>query len=140
MAWRTHTDIQEAIQFIETCSTWWDSGEEFCWLITIKPNDRAIGAVGCRPQGDEAGFGYVLNRGAWGNGYATEASRTVVAWAQRLPGIQRVYATCDAENRASVRVLEKMGLSLERVLRKNMIRPNLSQKPRDTCVYVKLRS
>ena len=140
MAWRTHTDLQEAIQFIKTCSEWWNSGEEFCWVITTKPNGRAIGAVGCRPKGREVDFGYVLNREAWGNGFATEASRTVAAWAQRLSGIQRVYATCDAENHASIRVLEKTGLSLERVLRKHMIRPNISQEPRDTCVYVKLRS
>lgn len=140
MAWRTHTDIQEAIQFIKTCSEWWDSGKEFCWVITTKPDGRTIGAVGCRPQGEEVCFGYVLNREAWGNGYATEASRAVVAWAQRLSGTRRVYATCDAENLASIRVLEKTGLSLEGVLRKDVIRPNISQEPRDTCVYVKFRS
>lgn len=52
-----------------------------------------------------------------------------------VPGVYRVWATCDTENLASVRVLEKTGLVLEGKLRRSMVRPNLSEKPRDTFVY-----
>jgi ribosomal-protein-alanine N-acetyltransferase len=63
----------------------------------------------------------------------------VVVWAMSLPGVYRVWATCDTENRASVRVLEKTGLVLEGTLRRSMIRPNLSEKPRDIFVYAKVQ-
>ena len=90
-------------------------------------------------RGHTADFGYALNRQCWGRGYATEAARTVTAWALSLPGVYRVWATCDTENLASVRVLEKTGLVLEGKLRRSMVRPNLSEKPRDTFVFAKVQ-
>jgi RimJ/RimL family protein N-acetyltransferase len=56
-----------------------------------------------------------------------------------LPGVYRLWATCDAENLASVRVLEKTGVSLEGKLRRCTIRPNLSMIPRDTLIFAKTR-
>ena len=50
-----------------------------------------------------------------------------------------MWATCDTENLASVRVLKKTGLSLEGTLRRSMIRPNLSEKPRDIFVFAKIQ-
>jgi RimJ/RimL family protein N-acetyltransferase len=51
-----------------------------------------------------------------------------------------VWATCDVENLASVRVLEKLGLTCEGVLRRYAIRPNLSPTPRDAFVYARIRA
>jgi ribosomal-protein-alanine N-acetyltransferase len=63
----------------------------------------------------------------------------VVAWLKTLPGIFRIWATCDTENFASVRVLEKVGLSCEGRLRRHTIRPNVSSTPRDTFVFAWVR-
>ena len=139
MAWRTHSDIRESVAFLETCAPAWESGQEFCWVVIIKPEDRAVGAIACRVRGHAVDFGYALSREVWGQGYATEAARAVVTWAMSLPGVYRVWATCDTENLASVRVLEKTGLSLEGTLRRSMIRLNLSEKPRDIFVYAKVQ-
>jgi [ribosomal protein S5]-alanine N-acetyltransferase len=139
MVWPTHTDIAESLVFLETCAPRWESGEEYCWAITIKPEDRAIGMIGCRVRDYTADFGYVLNRTYWAQGYATEAARAVVTWLSNLPGIYRIWATCDAENIASVRVLEKTGLSCEGRLRHSTIRLNLSPTPRDTFVFALVR-
>ena len=56
------------------------------------------------------------------------------------PSIWRVQAFCDVENRASVRVLEKSGLTLEGTLRRYMVLPNLGDIPRDLCCYAKVRA
>ena len=45
MEWRTHTDIRESVEFLETCAPRWESGQEFCWVITVKPEKRAVGAI-----------------------------------------------------------------------------------------------
>jgi len=74
MVWPTHTDMKESLAFLEACETRWEAGEEYCWLITVKPEDRAVGAIGCRVRGYMADFGYILNRTSWGRGYATEAA------------------------------------------------------------------
>ena len=65
----------------------------------------------------EAGFrsgqlelGYRLRRSAWGKGYATEGARALVRKAFTELEAPCVVAAALAENRASVRVLEKAGL------------------------------
>jgi ribosomal-protein-alanine N-acetyltransferase len=136
MDWRTHTTVADALAFLEEAARRCQAGLEYCWVITLKPDDRPIGAVGCRVRGHAADVGYVLRRDHWGRGYATEAAGAVFEWAADLEGVHRVWATCDVENTASARVLEKIGMSREGILRRWAIRPNLSPTlPRDTFVY-----
>ncbi len=117
----------------------WESGAEFYWAVTLRPSDRAIGGISCRPRGHSADFGYVLDQRYWRQGLATEAAQAVVRWLFTLDTIYRVWATCDVNNLASARVLEKAGLSREGVLRCWAIRPNISNEPRDTFVYAQVR-
>jgi RimJ/RimL family protein N-acetyltransferase len=48
-----------------------------------------------------------------GHGYATEAVAAMVAHAFTGPGVRRITAGCFADNLASVRVLEKVGMRRE---------------------------
>lgn len=137
MVWRTATELQETVAVLATRAPAWEAGEEYCWVITIPPQDRAIGTISCRVRGTTADFGYVLNRQYWGQGYMTEAAQAIVDWALGLPDIQRVWATCDIDNLASVRVLEKVGLVCEAIQRQSTMRPNLSDQLRDTLVFAK---
>jgi RimJ/RimL family protein N-acetyltransferase len=139
MDWRTATDLQQTVEVLASRAPAWEAGEEFCWVITLSSQDRAIGSIACRVRETTADFGYVLNQRCWGQGYMTEAAQAVVDWVWSLPGIQRVRATCDIDNLASVRVLEKAGLTLEEVWRQSTMRPNLSDQPRDTLVFAKER-
>jgi RimJ/RimL family protein N-acetyltransferase len=140
MDWRAHTSLDDAVAHVADAARQWDSGLEYSWVLTVKPEDRAIGSVGCRVRGHAVDLGYVLARDQWGRGYATEAARAVFEWARRLDGIHRVWATCDVDNLASARVLEKLGMSREGRLRRATIRPNLpSRVPRDTLVYAWIR-
>ena len=139
LVWPTHAEMGESIAFLEACGPRWEAGDEYCWAITITPEARVVGSIGCRVREYTADFGYVLHRTYWGCGYATEAAQAVVTWLRTLPGIYRIWATCDAENLASVRVLEKTGLSCEGRLRRSTVRPNLSPTPRDTLVFAWVR-
>ena len=140
MDWRTHTDVQDTVDFLRRCAPRWASGEELSWLLATRPADVVIGAVGCRVRAQAAEIGFVLNREYWQQGYATEAASAVVAWAFSDDSILRVWATCDAENLASARVLEKIGMTREAILRRYKVRPNLSTVPRDTFVYGMVRT
>jgi len=53
---------------------------------------------------------YELTREAWGNGLATEASTTCLRHAFERASLERVIVGVDAENAASARVIEKLGL------------------------------
>ena len=57
-----------------------------------------------------ANFGYVLQKSAWGQGYATEAGRAVSDWALHKLGLCRLVAHCEPAHIASLKVLKKLGL------------------------------
>jgi [ribosomal protein S5]-alanine N-acetyltransferase len=135
-ALRTH--VSEVVKSLESRPEEWESGS-FSWVLTVKPDDRPIGTIGYWVEDHAAGFGYLLNQKYWGRGYATEAARTVVNWAISLPEVYRVWATCDTENLASARVLEKCGLVCEGRLRCHLVRPNISTIPRDAFMYARVR-
>ena len=137
--WPIQTNIEPVIKLLHERKKRWESGAEYYWVITLPDEDRAIGGVSCHTDGHAADFGYLLNRRYWGNGFATEASRVVVDWLFSMPSIWRVWATCDTENLASARVLEKIGLEREGILRRWAIRPNISREPRDAFIYSKVR-
>ena len=61
----------------------------------------------------ETEIGYRLKRKAWGKGYATEAARAVLEYAHGK-GIQRVVATIDPSNEASLKVAKKIGMVYEK--------------------------
>ena len=54
-------------------------------------------------------IGYGISEINQGNGYATEAVNAAVTWALKQPGVFRVEAETEPDNRASQRVLEKCG-------------------------------
>ena len=140
MDWPTHTSPDGAVEFLTSALERLASGTELTWIVTVKPDDRAIGAISCRMHGHAVDFGYALNRRYWGRGFATEAAHAIVDWVSRLEHVYRVWATCDVENVASARVLEKTGLTREGLLRSWSIKPNIGPQPRDAYVYAKVRS
>jgi RimJ/RimL family protein N-acetyltransferase len=135
----THRSLADAEGFLGASGRRWESGDEYCWLITVRGQDRPIGSIACRLRGHAADIGYVLARGSWRQGYATEAGRAVTAWAADLPAVHRVWAVCDVENTASAHVLEKLGMRREGILRRWIMHPNRSPDPRDCYVYARVR-
>ncbi|MEU5874459.1 GNAT family N-acetyltransferase [Glycomyces sp. NPDC047369] len=58
--------------------------------------------------------GWRIARDRWGRGYAPEAARAVTGFAFGDLGLDRVVSCIHADNAASVRVAEKLGMALER--------------------------
>lgn len=139
--WPRHRELSETINRREEALRNWETGEDFVWRIVLRTSEEPIGTIGCRVDGHSVEFGFVLAKGHWGRGYATEASRAIVNWAKELDGVNRIWATCDTANVASARVLEKAGLALQGVLRGRTRRPNVgSDIPREDFMYAWVRS
>jgi RimJ/RimL family protein N-acetyltransferase len=117
----------------------WTQGLEHQYLVLRKADALALGTMSFRPRGHTADFGYVFGRAHWGQGHGTEAARLLVGWLQRQAVLQRLWATCDAHNPASARVLEHAGLQREALMRKASQRPNLGGAIRDTLLYAWVR-
>lgn len=101
---------------------------------------KLIGTVGIRlrslgghdtgvPQAD---IGYEIDPDYWGIGIATEAAEAIVAFGFSSLGVHRIWAQCIAENRASARVLEKVGMRLEGRLRED---EHFKGRRWDTLIY-----
>jgi ribosomal-protein-alanine N-acetyltransferase len=135
LTWRPHRDVSETARYLARCAAGWEAGDDFAWAVTLREGGELLGMVGLRDGGFKADVGYVFARRWWGAGFATEAVGAVVAWALSQPQVYRVWAMCDAENAASARVLEKVGMAREGLLRRGLLHPNLSTEPRDGYCY-----
>jgi RimJ/RimL family protein N-acetyltransferase len=83
------------------------------WLVVVRDRAAVAGSAGFVGKPNEHGeieLGYGIHPAFRNRGYASEAARALVDWGLTQPGVERVLATCDAENHASIRVLEKTGL------------------------------
>lgn len=138
LIWRPHRDIRETEDYIRSCLDGWERGSELTWVIASHDGNM-VGAIAIRLQGHMADVGYVLTRAEWGKGYMTEALRSLIGRTFSSPEMFRVWATCDVENLASARVLEKAGMQREGILRRFTIHPNIDSEPRDAYCYAVTR-
>lgn len=135
MTWRPHKNISETELFVSGCVEAWKGDSSFPYFIVLKSESGVIGVVEMRVANFKVEIGYVLSRKHWGKGIIPEAARALVDWGLSQPQIYRVWAVCDIENAASARVLEKLGMQREGILRRYIMHPNISDAPRDCYCY-----
>ena len=136
MVWGPNTEeaTRGFIQHALTCQQ--EQPRRNCDLaVVLKADGRIIGGCGIyisNPNNREGEIGYIFHRDFWGRGYATETARAMVALGFERLGLHRVFATCDPQNVASARVLEKA-----RMRREGHLQEHLWQKGawRDSYLY-----
>lgn len=81
--------------------------------VRMRGREDLLGFCGfVRLEGmQEAELWYELTQKVWGRGIATEAAWACVRYAFEEVGMERVIAGADAPNTASLRVIEKLGMS-----------------------------
>ena len=89
------------------------------YIMELKSNGTPIGMCGLikRDALDDVDVGYSLLEPFWGNGYAVEAARAVVDYGRRVIGLPRVVGLTAPDNVNSAKVLEKIGLRYEKMIR-----------------------
>jgi ribosomal-protein-alanine N-acetyltransferase len=120
----TERTVEQIQAFIQQFIAWQEEQPrtKFQLAVVLASEGRLIGTCGIRketPDAQEAELGYEIAPPYWGQGYATEAARAMVGFAFETVRLHRVWASCVAENAASARVLEKLGMRLEGRLRQN---------------------
>jgi ribosomal-protein-alanine N-acetyltransferase len=118
---------------------WWELGRGVTFAITLADEpDMLLGTVSLRHYARDrrAELGYWLAAPAWGHGFATEAARAAVDFGFRDLGLARVYAQVIADNRASLGVLDKLGMVNEGVKRQHVSK---ARRLHDVAIYGLLR-
>jgi len=135
LTWRPHQRIEQTQEFVRNCLSAWEHEARFPYMITLKKNGEVIGMIEARLEGPRVGIGCVAAPAHWGKSYIPEATCVIRDWAFQQPSMYRVYATTDVENVASRRVLEKVSMQCEGILRKYILHPNIGDIPRDSYMY-----
>jgi ribosomal-protein-alanine N-acetyltransferase len=83
------------------------------WVVLHRASGDLVGHCGLKfwSESQDVEVFYALARDVWGQGLATERARASVEWGFRVLGLQRIIAATRPENRASQRVLEKIGMA-----------------------------
>lgn len=81
--------------------------------VILKDDCALIGScaiVKVVPEGIETSIGWHFGHKYRGNGYATEAARQLLYIGFELNEVNSIYADCFADNKASIRIMEKIGM------------------------------
>jgi RimJ/RimL family protein N-acetyltransferase len=109
-----------AEQWIRTLPELYQRAEIVNWGITLD-GGAVLGSIQLTLNtiDNHAELGYWVGKPYWNNGYCTEAARGVLAYGFDTLNLERIYAGYMARNPASGRVLTKIGLRQEGVLRRH---------------------
>ena len=128
----------DAERFIAHQVEAWARGDELVLAVRPRQEDRLVGCVSLREIDRvhcQAELGYWIGVPYWGQGYATEAAQAIVGYGLETLGLNRIYAHHMARNPASGRVLERVGMQREGVLRQ---RVRKWEKFEDVVIYALL--
>lgn len=120
LTWKPHPDVKYTREYLEYIATRYAVGDFYDWAVVIKGENKMIGTCGFTRfdlANNSAEIGYVLNPEYCGKGIATEAAREVVRFGFEELKLHRIEARYMSGNAASQRVMEKLGMKRDGILR-----------------------
>lgn len=84
------------------------------WAVLTKSNQTMVGLCELGLMDDTAELFYAFAKKFWGLGFATESARACLRYGFEELGFNRIVAACRHANAASIRVMEKIGMSYEK--------------------------
>jgi RimJ/RimL family protein N-acetyltransferase len=89
------------------------------WRVDLRDSGEAIGMCGLlkRDTLPDPDLGYAFLPRHWSRGYAAESGTAVLQHARDALALPRVLAITDPDNQSSIKVLQRLGLRFERMVR-----------------------
>lgn len=123
LTWPPHENVDVTRAIVDEWTNSVINDRVYHWGITLR--DELIGdiaVVSWNEQHRFAEIGYCLGRAWWGQGYVTEALRSVIHYLFETVGFHRASLSHDGDNPASGRVMQKAGLQYEGTQRQAVLR------------------
>jgi ribosomal-protein-alanine N-acetyltransferase len=123
MSFETHNSIEDSRTFLRLVATQYANHEPSSLGIIFKEKNLLIGSIGYLNWSNDhkrIEIGYVLLRDYWNKGIISEAVKALVDYLFDKSDLVRIEARCLKENTASARVMEKIGMQCEGILRKQL--------------------
>lgn len=85
------------------------------YLVELKEESLPIGICGLikRDSLKDVDIGFAFLPKYWGRGYAYESASAVMAYGRNVLGLKRIVAVTSVDNDSSAKLLEKLGLRFE---------------------------
>ena len=127
-----------AEEWITTHQTKFEAGELVNCAIVLKSTQKLIGAIGLTidKRFNRTELGYWVAKEYWNQGYCTEAAEAMLECSFHKLELHKVTATHLTRNPTSGRVMEKIGMKKEGILREHVIKWD---KYEDVVIYGILR-
>ncbi len=120
VTWDTHQTIEDSKLYLRRAIAGYHKYAVTPLAITVRGEDKMLGTVGTWQCGDVSQrcmeLGYALAESHWGKGIVAEASVAVCDYIFKNYFIERIQARCITENKASAKVMEKIGMKYEGTL------------------------
>lgn len=120
-----YTGVEMAVDYISgKLEKKYHSKDFYDWAVVLKGENKMIGRISVYKQDDErrmTDLVWYLNADYRNKGYITEAVKAVINHLFAI-GFERIEAFVDVENKASTKVMEKVGMQYEGTLRKYDVR------------------
>ncbi len=114
--------LSDAKTWIHDSRSQWQAGKACQWAITLKSESTLIGSiglVGIDTTHRHGELGYWVGKPWWNKGFATEAGRAVIKYSFERLHLHRIHAHHFARNKASGKVLQKLGMMYEGKLKEH---------------------
>ena len=87
--------------------------------VTLNDTGQPVGMCGLikRDTLEDVDIGYAFLPEFWSRGYALESTQAVMSHAKDIVGSKRVVAIVDPANASSIRLLEKIGMTFEKMVK-----------------------
>ncbi|WP_314585207.1 GNAT family N-acetyltransferase [Paenibacillus terrigena] len=121
--WNTHRTLRDSEHFLDAIEQRYREGQVTNWGIEYKSNGKFIGTCGFvywAPEHHRAEIGYALSAEYWNQGIMSEAARVVLQIGFQKMDLNRLEARCNLENIGSERVMQKLGMTYEGVIREQL--------------------
>ena len=107
---------EETAQFLTRVTDEWKKENPSFYEFAICMDTLHIGAISIalNEERTEGELGWILNKKFWGRGYATEAAIAIKEFAIDKLRVNRLTANCDRRNSSSYKLMERIGLVLEK--------------------------
>ena len=120
LTWPLHESAEDTRKLLAGWAERYENPERYCWAIVLKETEDVIGTIAAptvKNRVEAVEVTYCIGSKWWGYGFVPEALQTVMKYMFEEVQANRIEAGFDANNPNSGRVMEKVGMQREGILR-----------------------
>ena len=137
LSWDAYEKEENAVSYLKYLEEEYTKNNFYNWIVVSKEDNTPIGTIGAVDidvNNNTVEIGHCYGRKFWNKGYGTEALIRIIKFFFEEVEVETIYAYYVEGNSASGKVLEKVGMKYEGILRKRVY-DKVTKKQADLISY-----